>query len=246
VLFVGMARLERFALLFWEMCGRYTLTTTKQDIYRYFGVADRWDFPARYNVAPTAVMPVIRPSEGDAGLEVEVMRWGLVPSWAKAPGAGMINARSETVHQKPAFRTAFRKRRCLVPSNGFFEWKGAGTSKQPYFIGLPDRRLFAFAGIWDAWKTAEGQLIHSFAILTTAASEVIAPVHDRMPVILRQKDHPLWLDLSVQNPDAFQAVYAPLFEEAIVIYPVSKRVGSPRNDTPDCVEPLSPLPQGLF
>jgi len=179
------------------MCGRYRLSRRKQIIEEQFDTTD-WqeDWSPRHNIGPTQQVPVIRQHPKEPIRQIATMRWGLVPSWAKdtSSAASTINARSETAATKPAFRDPFRFRRCLIPANAFYEWKRTGTSKQPFCFEVNQGELFAFAGLWDGWKNAEGQWIKTCSILTTVPNAVTSTVHDRMPVILRPDNYDLWLD----------------------------------------------------
>lgn len=220
------------------MCGRYSLDAKAEDLIKYFGVINHLPLKPRYNIAPSQMAPVIRRAR--AGREVVLMRWGLVPHWAKDAKFGYhtINARAETVDSKPAYRDAFRRRRCLVPATGFFEWRNLGDRKQPYNIRLKDRSLFALAGLWDRWTDPEGKKLQSFTIIVTDANEALRPIHDRMPVILNPGDYDLWLDPEQQNATLLKALLKPLPSYAVASYPVSRRVGSPANDDPGLLEPL--------
>jgi putative SOS response-associated peptidase YedK len=173
--------------------------------------------------------------------QFRILQWGLVPSWAKAPGvdADMINARAETAATKPAFRTAFRKRRCLVLADGFYEWSRQGRSKQPFYVRLRDGRAFAFAGLWEHWEGTEGEVIESCTLLTTVPNDLIRTFHHRMPVILPHEVYPVWLDPAIEEPDRLQPLLRPYPPEAMTAYPVSPRVNNPANDSPACIEPLA-------
>lgn len=177
------------------MCGRYSLTSPVEAMRALFGFDEQPNLQPRYNIAPTQNVPVIRGRE-DGGRELAMLRWGLVPSWAKevAASAPLINARGETVAEKPSFRDAFAKRRCLMPADGFYEWrKGDKGAKQPYRIALPDDTPFAFAGIWERWQSAQGETLESCALITTVASDQIVDIHHRMPVILEPENYDAWL-----------------------------------------------------
>lgn len=217
------------------MCGRYALIVVGDgSLQRRFSLEELLDVPPRYNVAPTQTLPVIVRQSPN---HIQMMRWGLIPSWAKDAtiGTRMINARAETVAEKPAFRTPLRSHRCLVPASGFYEWKREGTSKQPYFIHLKDEPLFAFAGLYDRWRDPQGQDVWSYTIITTAANAVTAPVHDRMPVILRREDEDEWLNADNTEPEHLLPLLRPYPADAMEAYPVSSAVNSPRNDAPDLV-----------
>jgi len=178
------------------MCGRFTLTVSPDTLSGLFKAEWSSPFKPRYNIAPTQQSPVVRISPADNSLHIDLLKWGLIPSWAKDASIGnhMINARSETVDQKPSFRTALKHRRCIVPASGFYEWQEVGGKKHPLYIKLKDSSLMMFAGIWDHWKNPDGEVIESFSILTTVTNELIQPLHDRMPVILTPEDKDIWLD----------------------------------------------------
>ena len=221
------------------MCGRYSLTSPAESVVELFDLPTRPNLPARYNIAPTQDVPVVRP--GAAGRELVSMRWGLIPSWAKdaSLGAKMINARAETLIEKPAFRTAFRRRRCLVPADGFYEWQPVGHGpKQPYYIALAARAPFAFAGLWETWRTPEGDPLMSCTIVTCAPNALLGALHNRMPVILAKRDFDPWLDPSVAA-EAVQGLLRPYPAEEMVATPVSTRVNNVRNDDASLIAPLA-------
>lgn len=202
------------------------------------------DVAPRYNIAPTSQIPACRTGSG-GGRELVSMRWGLLPAWSKTATTRyrMINARAESLAEKPAFRSVFRRRRCLLPADGFFEWQARAGGKQPWFITMEDGAPFAFAGLWDRWEGPEGECVESCAIVTTAANETMAPIHDRMPVILDAGDFPLWLDPQSTAPDTVSSLLTPYAgPRSLLAYPVSSRVNSPRNDDPRCLEPLTAPP----
>lgn len=226
------------------MCGRYTLHASAREIAEWFDVetgALPDGLTPRYNIAPTQDVPAVGPSSG-GGRGMALFRWGLVPSWAEDPSElpPLVNARSETVHRKPAFREAFARRRCLLPADGFYEWRREGEVKQPYHLRMPGGGLFAFAGIWDRWSPGRdgGEAIESCAILTTDAAPGIADLHERMPVILRREDYGRWLDRSARERGRLEDLLASPAETPLEYYPVSRRVNSPDHDDPSCIEPL--------
>ena len=224
------------------MCGRYSLTSPPEAVRRMFGLTTTPNFPARYNIAPTQSVPVVRRDEATegGGRELVMLRWGLVPSWANelSIGAKMINARAETVSEKPAFRAAFRQRRCLVPADGFYEWQVEGKTKQPMRITLDDGGLFAFAGLWERWtKGPEGPL-ETFTIITTDASSSIVHIHERMPVMLAGDDHATWLDPRA-GVDELKGLLRPFPPERLKALAVSTRVNNVRHDDSACLEPLA-------
>ena len=216
------------------MCGRYAIVLADDGtLQRRFSLEELLDNPApRFNVAPTQTLPVIVRNTPD---RVAMMRWGLIPFWAKdaSIGSKMINARAETVAEKPAFRRPLRSQRCLVPASGFFEWKREGDSKTPHFIHLPGEPIFAFAGLYDTWRDPEGQTVQSYTILTTEPNDLMADIHNRMPVILRREDEDDWLDPANTEPEHLLPLLRPYPASEMAAYPVSRMVNSPRNDAPD-------------
>ena len=219
------------------MCGRYTVTSPLDQILGLFALKAAPDLGPRYNVAPTQNALVVRRA-ADAEREAVALRWGLIPHWADDPAIGsrLINARSETVHTKPSFRDAFARRRCLVAADGFIEWKKEQGGKQPYHIVMEDRAPFAFAGIWERWKPADGgELIESFSILTTTPNETVEPLHDRMPVIVAEHDFELWLD-SRAGRDAVEPILAPFDGRPMIAFPVSREINSAANDGPEVLK----------
>jgi putative SOS response-associated peptidase YedK len=220
------------------MCGRYTLQT---DVY---SLVERFAFRAadlayapRYNIAPSQqVLALINDGENRA----EFLRWGLIPSWAKEAAIGnrMINARAETVAEKPSFRRALQKRRCLVLADGFYEWKKEGKKKTPMYITLKSREPFGLAGLWETWKAPSGETIRSCTIITTTPNALMEPIHNRMPVILLREAESLWLDRAIEGPEALTQLLVPYPGKAMAAYAVSPLVNSPANDTAACIEPL--------
>ena len=225
------------------MCGRFTLRASASVIAAQFGLFEVEPFASRFNIAPTQLVAVVRsaPDGPPAERELAKVRWGLIPSWAKDPAIGnrMINARAETVHEKPAFRAAFRRRRCLVVADGFYEWQRSGGRKQPYFVRMNDDRPFAFAGLWESWKGPDGASIESCTLLTTEPNELMEPIHDRMPVILAADDYSLWLDPEVQQPGPLVPLLEPFSSDRMTAYPISTHVNSPRHDDPRCIQRVS-------
>jgi putative SOS response-associated peptidase YedK len=223
------------------MCGRYTLSVPLSNLIDTFEVPPpEFEYQPRFNIAPTQVVPVIAADE--RGRRMGLLRWGLIPSWAKDPGIGsrMINARSETVAEKPSFRSAFRKRRCLIPADGFFEWKkdggeeGRGASKTPFWIHLSTREPFAFAGLWERWSPPDGEDLFTFTILTTEATPSIHDIHPRMPVILPAQARARWLDPEA-SPEALLGLLKPYSQGNLQSYAVASIVNSPRNDHSECI-----------
>jgi putative SOS response-associated peptidase YedK len=234
------------------MCGRYRLSRRKQVVEDYFDVSsDIEDWNPRYNVAPTQSVPVIRQHPKELRRDLSLLRWGLIPSWANdsSAAASMINARSETAATLPAFREPFRFRRCLVPTDGFYEWKRVAMGRQPFCFDMNDGELFAFAGLWDCWRGLDNQWIRSFSILTTTPNAVTSPVHDRMPVILAKEDYDLWLDPGMSDVQAISELLRPYDASRMQCYPVSSRVNQVQNDDAECSAPVpleSPPQRTLF
>jgi len=218
------------------MCGRYRLSRRKQIIEEHFDAMSDDDWTPRYNIAPTQPVPVIRQNSKDPRRELSLMRWGLIPWWAKdsSGSAMMINARSETAATKPAFRDPFTSRRCLVPADGFYEWQRNGKPKQPYCFEVNDGELFAFGGLWDRWKDPSGQWIKSCSILTTTPNAVTSSVHDRMPVILDPDSYDLWLDPGMTSVEVVSEMLRPYDARLMRCYPVSTRINSVANDDEEC------------
>ena len=219
------------------MCGRYELHANPAAIALAFGLAHLPSVRPRYNVAPMQDVPIVRVSASGAR-ELVAVRWGLVPRWAKDPAIGskMINARGETVATKPSFRTAFRRHRCLIPANGFYEWMPAAEGrKQPVLIAMKDGGVFAFAGLYERWLTGDGEPLDSCTILTTDANDLLRAVHDRMPVIVAPDQYARWLDPAQDGP---QSLVAPYPSDAMTWWPVSSRVNSVRHDDASLIERL--------
>jgi putative SOS response-associated peptidase YedK len=212
------------------MCGRYSLSATPETIAEIFGVQHVTDIEPRFNIAPTQLVPIVRRETGSSDRRIELLKWGLIPSWADDPAIGsrMINARAETVGEKPSFRSAFKSRRCLVPADGFYEWRKTSKGKVPYLIRRPTAEPFAFAGLWERWKGPTGA-IDSYTIITTDANELMRPLHHRMPVIVDPDGYDAWLD--PQSPSAaLLEMLRPEPEGNLVAFPVSTKVNSPTND----------------
>ena len=218
------------------MCGRYAQRTDPKKLAKEFKVAEVPNVEPRYNIAPT--QDILGVAESADGREMMFYKWGLLPSWAKdkSMGARLINARSETVTEKPSFREAFKKRRCIIPADGFYEWKRTDGTKQPFFFRMRDESPFGFAGLWERWEGTGGEVIHSCTILTTEANEVLRPVHDRMPVILHPDDYKLWLDGDARKLDLVREVLRPYPAEEMMGYPVGVSVNSPSNQGSGLIE----------
>ncbi len=221
------------------MCGRYTLKTPIDALAEYFEVED---YPSSltpsYNIAPTQDIAAV--VEEDEERKLEVFRWGLIPSWAKDPAIGnkMINARAETVSEKPSFRSAFKKRRCLIVADGFYEWQKTGSGKQPYHFRIKDSSPFAFAGLWEIWDK-EGEEIRSCSIITTDANDLMNEIHHRMPVILHPENYGVWLDQGFDEKEALMDLLRPYPSDEMEAYPVSRKVNRPSNNEPGVVEPAA-------
>ncbi|GBD38911.1 Putative SOS response-associated peptidase YedK [bacterium HR37] len=220
------------------MCGRYTLTANIDTISQRFKLdAHGLKTEPRYNIAPSQEAPVIVVEDGKV---LKMMRWGLIPSWAKdeSIASKTINARAETLHHRPSFKKSLTEKRCLVPADGFYEWKKEGRKKIPIRFVLKNRDVFAFAGLWDTWRNQRGELIFSFTIITTQANDLIRPIHDRMPVILKREYEELWLDPEVNDIDKLLSLLIPYPPEMMEAYRVSSLVNSPKEDSPECIKPV--------
>lgn len=216
------------------MCGRFTLTIDINRVARAFNVAPTLQTTARYNVAPTQeVVTVMR----NGAAHLELLRWGLIPSWAKEESIGskMINARAETLAEKPSFKRLLRGKRCLVVADGFYEWKQEHGGKVPMYITMKDHEPFAFAGLWDTWKNPEGELIRTCTIITTNPNDVVLPIHNRMPAILTPEAREEWLDPGLQDDNVLLHLLSPYPSEAMMARPVSRLVNNPRNDSPELI-----------
>ncbi|MFQ5785902.1 MAG: SOS response-associated peptidase [Alphaproteobacteria bacterium] len=219
------------------MCGRFTLRTPGHRLAGAFGAEAPPDLAPRYNIAPGEDIAVVRRTTA-GGREFAWLRWGLIPCWARdaAIGSRMINARAETVRDKPAFRAAFGERRCLVAADGFYEWqKTGGRTKQPWYIRLADDAPFAFAGLWERWRAPGGEAVESCALITVAANARLGPIHHRMPAILPPGTYGDWLDPAPASLDALAALLRPLPDDALAAHPVGRMVNDARNDAPVCI-----------
>lgn len=217
------------------MCGRFSLTTDEAILNERFRLAGSIEpYAARYNCAPTQNLAVIT---AEQPRRLSFFRWGLIPFWAKDEKIGnkMINARAESIEEKPSYKNAFRQRRCLVPADGFYEWKNE-NGKKPYRITMKNQMPFAMAGIWESWKSKDGKSIYSFSIITTEANELMKPIHDRMPAILTADLEDIWLNSN--NPEEIRAILKPFDPNQMQAFEVSKLVNSPRNDNPAVILPV--------
>lgn len=225
------------------MCGRFVLMTLGRDLAERFELAHEPSLEPRYNIAPTQSVAAIRSDDTKEGSRrLDMLKWGLVPFWSKDSSSGppLINARAETAAVKPAFRAAFRRRRCLIPSDGFYEWKRESGKKQPYFVSLAGGEVFAFAGLWEHWENPEGTTIDSCTILTTDANDLVQSIHDRMPVILGPQDYAEWLDRSIEVPDKLQHLLRPYPGHEMAMRPVAPKMNKATYDSPDCLAPYEP------
>ena len=221
------------------MCGRFAQITPVGDLVNIFEVTDSLPLQPRYNIAPTQDVAVVRAAGHHR--QLALLRWGLVPRWAKdlSIGSKTFNARSETVHEKPSFKAAFKSRRCLIPASGFYEWDKLGSFRQPYYVSRSDGRPLALAGLWEAWvDRLSGELLESCTILTTSANQTVGRIHDRMPVILEQDDCGLWLDHTVQRTEELTGLFRPAAEEILQMIPVSTYVNKAGHEGAECVAPV--------
>ncbi len=229
------------------MCGRARLSSDVSEIKLVFSIPPHRptpNFPANWNAAPTEDLPVVRFDAKAGERSLDMMRWGLVPYWSTdlKIGFSTINAKAESIDSKPAFREAFRRRRCLVPIDSFYEWQKRDGDKQPYAVATADKRLMALAGLWENWRSPTGEWLRSFAIVTTVANDLVATLHDRMPVILDPPAWPFWLGEAPAEGPRLKALLVPYPAEKMTIWPVSKRVGNVRNKDPSLIEPVRLLP----
>ncbi len=225
------------------MCGRFALHEPPEEIVRAFQLARAGlagGYVPRYNIAPTDDVLAVRVRDQSKGRESALLRWGLVPHWAKdaTVAARTINARAETVAEKPAYRDSFRSRRCLIPADGFYEWQKRLSGKQPYYFNMKDGKVFALAGLWDEWRQV-GNGLESCTILTTEPNELTRPIHSRMPVILQPTDYDTWLDPELNDPVQLGSLLCPFPAQQMAAYPVSTFVSRAGNEGPTCIEPLA-------
>ena len=218
------------------MCGRYVIKTPPDLMRRTFGYAEQPNFPPRYNVAPTQPIPVVRIDNGARSFAL--LRWGLIPAWVKAPRqfSLLINARAESVLDKPAFRNAMRRRRCLIPADGFYEWKQDGDRRRPFYAAA--KELVAFAGLWEPWLGPNGEEMETACIVTTWANRTLAPIHERMPVVIAPEAFDLWLDCAKVDAATAAALFVPAPESLFEAYEISTAVNRAANDSPALIEPL--------
>ena len=222
------------------MCGRYAVTSAPEAIRALFGYAEQPNFPPRYNIAPTQPIGIVRLVEGKR--QFALVRWGLLPSWVKDPRSFslLVNARGESLADKPAFKAAMKYRRCLVPADGFYEWKATGTRKQPYYVHAKSSQPLAFAGLWETWTGPNGEEMETAAIVTTRANRALADIHDRMPVVVSPDAFNLWLDCTNVDAETAASLVAPAPENLLEAYEVSTAVNRTANDNPDLIGRYTP------
>lgn len=220
------------------MCGRFTVTNPDKLPRRFNVQQPELPLTPRYNVAPTQVLPVVLREGKSEKNQIELLKWGLIPFWSKEPKAGYstINARAEGIEDKPAYRKPIRSQRCLIPADGFYEWQKTGTGKQPFYIHLKSAELFGFAGLYDIYRDKQGNELKTFTIITTTANDVVEPIHDRMPVILRPEDEDEWLNTEITDPFQVTRLLKPFPANLMEAYPVSKLVNMVANDTPEILQ----------
>lgn len=219
------------------MCGRFANTKKFEELRAYYNAVGNDPWTENYNVAPTQMIPVVTDTE-EEGREIRLMRWGLVPFWAKdiKIGASMINARAETLAEKPGFKDSFKDKRCIIPASGFYEWKKLTEAKLPYYF-TPEEGLFSFAGLWSRWISPEGKELESCTIITTEANDIVKPIHDRMPVILGHNAWGAWMNESTK-PKELAELLKPFSDGKMSGYAVSKLVNSVKNNKPECLLPV--------
>jgi putative SOS response-associated peptidase YedK len=220
------------------MCGRYVIKTPPDLMARTFNYSGRPNFPARYNVAPTQPIPVVRIDNGRRSFAL--VRWGFIPSWVHDPRkfSLLINARAEAVLDKPAFRNAIRRRRCLIPADGFYEWQADGGRKRPFYAAA--KAMVAFAGLWESWMGPNGEEVETACIITTAANRTLRPLHDRMPAVIPHEAHDMWLDCANVDAETAAALLVPAPEDTFAAHEVSTAVNRAANDGPALIEPAAP------
>jgi len=233
-----------------DVCGRFTLALSPEELAQLMALDAALDVELglrpRYNIAPGQDLLAAVQRTPDEAREARAFKWGLVPGWAEDPSVGnrMINARAETAPEKPSFREAFKSRRCLVPANGFYEWRQSGGKKQPWLFRVLDEPGFCMAGLWETWRSSGGDPLHTCTILTTAANDLLRPIHNRMPVILHRGDYERWLTAQPDAAAGLRDLLRPFPTDAMEAWPVSSLVNSPRNDGPECMEQVKEPPDG--
>jgi putative SOS response-associated peptidase YedK len=222
------------------MCGRFSLIATSAELAAHYQLDNVPYIQPRYNIAPTQPVAAVRLAPDSGGRELTHFQWGLVPSWSKDPtiGSRMINARAETAPEKPSFRSAFKRRRCLIPASGFYEWQAVDGGKQPMYIHRAEGDLMSLAGLWEYWQSPDGSELETCTILTTGPNALMEPIHNRMPVVLEPDDYTTWLDLDTPA-DTLMHLLRPAAPGFLAAYPVSTTVNNPRNEDPTCIAPLA-------
>ncbi len=220
------------------MCGRFTLTLSSKEVAEILNITEEMEWNPHYNIAPTQPVPVLI---NNGQKRLNLLQWGLIPFWAKdaAMGSKMINARAETIDTKPSFKHCFQKQRCLILADGFYEWKREGKSKIPYRITIPNRKAFGFAGIWDSWKSPDGDIKQTCSIITTAPNELMSTIHDRMPVILEQEMETIWLDHDITDSMRLKSLLIPYPSKMMYAYQVSTAVNSAKYDDIGCIQSVN-------
>jgi putative SOS response-associated peptidase YedK len=222
------------------MCGRFYLDVAREQLKDHYELPLAPDLVPRFNIAPSQDILVVRVTPGHKR-ECVPLHWGLIPGWAmeeKTP-YHMINARAETLAEKPAFRTAYRHRRCLIPVSGFYEWQAKGKQKQPYAIGMKDGGIFSLAGLWEHWEGLQGKIVESCTIIVTDANKLLAPIHERMPLIIAVENYARWLDPDIQDPDRLRTLLRPFPAGRMQAHTVSQHVNNPENDNPECIAAIT-------
>ncbi|GED70885.1 putative SOS response-associated peptidase YoqW [Brevibacillus reuszeri] len=222
------------------MCGRFTIVFDSDELIERFEVEEvPYEWKKQYNIAPGQLIPAIIEDRGQRRLGR--LKWGLVPYWAKDEKSAykLINAKSETIQEKPAFKQLFVRKRCIIPADGFYEWRKVGSEKQPMRIMMKTGEPFAFAGLFDTWTNPAGEKLHTCTIITTKPNQIVTDIHDRMPVILQKQDEAIWLDRQSFDADRLQSLLVPYDSEKMRAYPVPSIVGSPKNDMPECIEEIA-------
>ena len=224
------------------MCGRYTLGRSTKDILQRYAVQQSlFEMSPRYNIAPSQMVPVVLNDDGTRVLQG--FKWGLIPFWVKdlSKSKPLINARAESLGEKPSFKQALVRRRCIIPADGFYEWKGQAPHRTPVYIKRRDGEPFGFAGLWERWTSADGEVVMSCAIITVTPNQLMSEIHNRMPAMLERADEDTWLDAGIKDTEKLLSVLKPYPDSEMEAYPVSRKVNSPATDTAECIEPTAVL-----
>jgi putative SOS response-associated peptidase YedK len=222
------------------MCGRFVQDFDSGMLAAIYNLASASELPPRYNIAPSQPVAAVRQQQAGAR-ELTMLQWGLIPHWAQDPAIGhkLINARSETAHEKPSFRQALKTRRCLIPASGFYEWQQRGKEKQPFYIRRRDGEPLSLAGLWERWTAPTGDILETCSILTTSANDLLQQLHERMPVVLQREQFGLWLDRAVSDSKLLGELLQPCAAELLESYPVTREINRPAFDRPECIQPLT-------